>query len=84
MPLNAVLVRAITEGVRRNIRAIEAYDRQLQADMGVPSTFDINKVTDEQIEHMLRMQHKANEEEPCLVCLLDAITPVQQEGTNAP
>jgi hypothetical protein len=75
MPLNAILYRAISEGFRRNIRAIEAYDTQLQAEMGVPKNFDVNKVTDAEIERMLGMVHKADEESPCVVCLLEAISP---------
>ena len=75
MPLNAVLYRAISEGFRRNVRAIEAYDKQLQAEMGVPKNFDLNAVTDAEIERMLGMVHKADEESPCVVCLLEALSP---------
>ena len=75
MPLNAILYRAISEGFRRNVRAIEAYDTQLQAEMGVPKNFDVNKVTDAEIERMLTMMHKPDEESPCIMCLLNAIRP---------
>ena len=80
MPLNAILVRAISEGVKRNIRSIEAYDQQLRAEMGVPSTFNIEEITDEEIDRMLRMQHKVNEESPCIVCLIEALNPQPQQG----
>lgn len=83
MPLNAIIVRAISEGVKRNIRAIEGYDQQLRAEMGVPSTFDIEAIGEEEIERMLRMQHKVDEEQPCVVCLLESLNPIAQVPEQA-
>jgi hypothetical protein len=83
MPLNAILYRAIVDGFHRNVRAVEAYDAQLRGEMGIPNTFEIEQITDGDIDRMLERVHKGGEEQPCVVCVLSALNPVAQPAGGA-
>lgn len=56
------------------VETVETIDREFQADLAVPGTFDVTKVTDEQVEHMMRQEHQDGEKEPCSLCMLEALT----------
>ena len=56
------------------VETIETIDRELKAESGVPDSFDVTKVTEEEIERMMGQVHKDGEEEPCPLCIIEALT----------